>query len=88
MHVARNHHHIIGRLVVDNKRIVTVVDHTARGVYRLAEECIVVGVIFIFVILDLQPEQTAHVDYSDDYDEAADYVFPFLKLIIFAHCRG
>ncbi len=85
MDVARNHHHVVGRLVEYHQGVVAVIYQTSRGIDRLSKKRVVVGVILVFRVGNLQPEQAYEVYDGYDDDETADDVFPFFESIVFAH---
>ena len=88
VHVARNHHHIVGRLVIDHQRIVAVIDKSAGGVDGFAQKGIVIGIVLITVVLNLKPKQPAQVYDCDNENKPSYHIFTFLKLIVFAHLDG
>lgn len=85
MYFQRYHHYVVSRLVVHDNLAVAVVDNASRRVNGLAKESVGVGVILIFIVGDLQTEQSHKVYDGNDYDKAADYVFAFFKIIVFSH---
>lgn len=86
--VARYHHYIVGRLVINDKPVVAVVDYSARRIDRPVEESVGVGVIFIFCIHDLKAEKPYQVNGRNNNDEPADYIFAFFEIIVFSHLCG
>ena len=88
MHIPRNHHYVICRLVEDNQRVVAVVDKSARGVDGLFQESVVVGVVLVFGIGNLESVEPEQVDKGYDDDKTADNIFPFFQSIVFTHISG
>ena len=62
LYVARNQHHVIGRLVENHKLTVAVVDETTRRVYYLPQKGVAVGILLIFVIAYLETEKPDDID--------------------------
>ena len=53
LHVARNHHHIVGGLVEHHELAVAVVHQSARRVECFAQESVCVGIYLVFVVTNL-----------------------------------
>ena len=53
LHIARNHHHIVGRLVEHHELAIAVVHESARRVECFAQESVCVGIYLVFVVTNL-----------------------------------
>ena len=78
VHIARNHHHIIGRLIEHHQRVVAIVNQSTRGIYGFAQKSVVVGVSLVFVVGNLKRKEPEQIYAGNDDDKTADHIFAFL----------
>ncbi len=85
LYIARYHHHIVCRLVVDHKFSVAVTYHSPRWIEGFAHERVGVGKLLVITVHHLQIEQPHDIYEDNDYNESADYVFTFFEFVVFSH---